>query len=78
MPRRHRPPLTSREIGAYTAGARLAKLYTNNGYVHRPDDLLILHDLADEDAAIVVSLGAKRFWYWFDRGWSEYIGRMLL
>ena len=69
---RHRPPLTAREIAAYLAGARLHRLWLSQAKLPLPDHDHYVAHLAREDAEVMCSLGARRWWTWFDRGWAEH------
>lgn len=75
MSRRHRPPSTAREIGAYLAGARLRRVWATcygdlAALTHPPADE-VLEAVAKEDAEIYVSLGERAWWRHFWAGWDQ-------
>ena len=70
MPRRRRPPLTTLEIGAYVAGGRLCRRWQREELVGA-HQLWALSVMANDDALIMCSMGARRFWHWFERGWDD-------
>ena len=70
MPRRRRPPLTTLEIGAYTAGGRLCRRYLAED-VTGPPSTWALDVLARDDAQVMCAMGARRFWRWFWVGWED-------
>lgn len=70
MPRR-RPPLTTREIAAYTAGGRLARYWALHPTAPEPSTAWVIARLAQEDAEVMCSLGARKWWRWFWRGWED-------
>ena len=70
MPRRRRPPLTTLEIGAYTAGSRLHGHWVAAGNLGN-HQLWALEVMANDDALIMCSMGARRWWRWFERGWDD-------
>jgi hypothetical protein len=70
MPSRRRPPLTAREIGAYFAGRRLARLWLDN-QAESPTRAWVLAHLAAEDAEILAAMSGRRFFAWLDRGWDD-------
>lgn len=71
MPRRRRPPMTTREIAAYQAGWRLAAYWLDSGRNSRPTQPWVVERLAQEDGEVLFSIGARKFFRWFDRGWDE-------
>ena len=70
MPRRHRPPLTTLEIGAYTAGGRLCRRWAAER-LSGDHHLWALDVLAQQDAQVLCAMGARRYWHWFERGWAD-------
>ena len=76
MPRRHRPPASAREIGAYLCGSRLFRTWA----AENPDDPICLipsrarlaERLATEDAELMASMDETDWWYYFDRGFEGY------
>ena len=75
MPRRHRPPASAREIGAYLCGVRLRRLWAEHepgdkGFFYPTDDQLV-HRLAEEDAVVMASMDEADWWAHFWTGWDE-------
>lgn len=75
MPRRRRPPSTTREIGAYLCGARLCReYYAQPGEARtkwHPTHLTLVKRLAYEDAEIMASMDEDEWWDHFWAGWGS-------
>lgn len=75
MPRRLRPPLTTREIAAYLAGSRLwaewATHWATGGAWGTPSREWVLARLAKEDAEVLASMEERRWWDYFWLGWEQ-------
>lgn len=68
--KRRRPPSSTREIGAYLCGWRLARYWAHDA-VHLPPtrDWLLEH-MAKQDQLVYCSLGFRKYWMFFDQGWA--------
>lgn len=75
MPRRRKPPATTREIGAYLAGCRLAQVWFDTAEGAQPDRSWRLARLAATDAELLASMDAARFWSCLDQGWDDELVR---
>lgn len=51
---------------------RLHRAWLQADTLDEPDLAEIIEALAREDAEVMCSLGARRWWLWFDRGWADY------
>ncbi|MHB8506285.1 MAG: hypothetical protein ACYDEN_11325, partial [Acidimicrobiales bacterium] len=71
MPRRRRPPLTARELGAFAAGARLARTYPQAGRHSGGERRWVLEHLAAEDAEVMASMPDATWWSRFYEGWES-------
>lgn len=70
MPRRPRPPITAREIGAWLCGRRAAKaLHYAPRTVPEIEDLALKY--AVEDEPLWASMRLKDYVYWFCRGYQD-------
>jgi hypothetical protein len=68
--------MTTREIGAYFCGRRLADYWLDHEDTSEPSRDWVLGHIAGEDAEVYKAMKPRRFWYWFDFGWDEnLIGR---
>jgi hypothetical protein len=75
VPRRPRPPSTSREIGAYLCGARIKRewfnaLLTGSSWDHRDRDELAKR-MSGEDAEIAAVMDEGDWWHFFWQGWEQ-------
>lgn len=74
MPRRARPPLTAREIGAYLSGGRAARSlgYPDLTYLEIED--MALRAVLD-DTPIAASMRMSEYVYWYMRGFAQEAAR---
>lgn len=61
-------------MAAYLAGRRLHRLWLAGGESWSPTKAEVLSRLADDDGLVLCSLGARRWWRWFDAGWDDNAG----
>lgn len=75
MPRRRRPPLTTREIAAYLAGSRLRRAWADACSPAldwgSPSQDWVLERLAAEDAEVCAAMKPKDWWAYFWNGFNE-------
>jgi hypothetical protein len=73
VPRRPRPPLTTREIAAFLAGGRAAKAA---GYADRtaPELEALAMEYANEDMPIAMSLDLDKYIFYFVWGYCVRTG----
>lgn len=69
MPRRPRPPLTVRELGAFMAGQRAAKA-TGCTYLTATELETMAMDYAEQDMPIAMSLDLDKYIHFFLMGYE--------
>ena len=67
VPRRPRPPLTAREIGAYLSGARAAKALQGQTLTVTELETMAL-DYAEQDLPIAGAMDLDVYLHWFYAG----------
>jgi hypothetical protein len=70
MPRRPRPPLTAREIGAFLAGSRAAKAVGSYEMSATELESLAL-EFAEQDSPMLQHFELPKYVYWFARGFEN-------
>lgn len=68
--KRRRPPSSTREIGAYLCGWRLARYWSAEHGGQPPERGWLLENMAKQDQLVYCSLGPRKYWYFFDQGWA--------
>ena len=71
MPRRPRPPITAREIGAYLCGRRAA-VYLDGQLLTVPEIESLALTWAEEDTPIAAAMPLRDYVRFFVQGYEQY------